>query len=87
MWVDRLVSRGQKKESFLYCKKFFIETLLNFWPIGAGSLKLSRLAGFQQFFMTFDTYPIMMNNTQDFQRKVLITLKEILVNSSLFKSE
>ena len=34
-----------------------------------------------------DLSQLTMNNTQDFQRKVLITLKEILVNSSLFKSE
>ena len=32
-------------EPFLYCKKS-MEILLNFWPIGAGSLKWGRLAGF-----------------------------------------
>ena len=41
------VSRGHKIffEPFLYCKKS-TEILLNVWPIGAGSVKWGRLAGF-----------------------------------------
>ena len=34
---------------FLYFKKV-VETMSNVWPIGAGSLKLGRLAGFLQGF-------------------------------------
>ena len=39
----------KKFEPFLYLKKV-LETMSNFWPIGAGSLKLGRLAGFLQGF-------------------------------------
>ena len=35
---------------FLYFKKV-VETMSNVWPIGAGSLKLGRLAGFSPRFL------------------------------------
>ena len=50
VWVGRgLNSSYEKFEPFLYFKKT-LETMTNFWPIGAGSLKLGRLAGFLQGF-------------------------------------
>ena len=45
MGRDRSQEVIKNFEPFLKCKKALVSTL-NFWPIGAGSLELGRLAGF-----------------------------------------
>ena len=53
--IDNNLRKVSEKENLQYYKKHSIvidvlkksmEILLNFWPIGAGSLKWGRLAGF-----------------------------------------
>ena len=52
----REVSTVHKKFEPLLYLKFFLETMSNFLPIGADSLKWGRLAGFLQYPRTFLKY-------------------------------
>ena len=47
-----------------------MEILLNFWPIGAGSLKWGRLAGFYEVSIDFLQYKNGSNFFYDFLRPI-----------------